>query len=142
MTGDHRYYGTTYSQTRGLNVTRNSKISLTVTSSSLSSHLSPFPRRDRCFSQAPMAVDPRHHLFAELTLMEKRWSAREELLNAHGYKLRPRLRKDWTPSWLTNGKSPHDCEDAELLPVWIARCDSPLLTTRPDAPRRCLHRGR
>lgn len=58
-----------------------------------------------------------HLLFAELTQDEKIWSSREGLLNSHGYKLRPRLRRGWTPSWITTGKSPLDSEDGEELVV-------------------------
>ena len=58
-----------------------------------------------------------HLLFAELTPDEELWSTREELLNSHGYKLRPRLRSGWTPSWVTTGKSPLDSEDGEALVV-------------------------
>ena len=56
-------------------------------------------------------------VFAELTLIEQRWSAREGVLNAHGYQLRPRLRKGWTPSWFATGENPLHCEDGQLLPV-------------------------
>ena len=58
-------------------------------------------------------------LFAELSRDEEIWSSREELLNSHGYKLRPRLRRGWTPSWTTTGKSPLDSEDGESLIVRI-----------------------
>jgi len=64
-----------------------------------------------------MTTDPRHQIFAERTIIEEEWSAREGLLKAHGYKLRPRLQKDWTPSWIATGENPLQCEDAEILPV-------------------------
>lgn len=66
-----------------------------------------------------MTTDSAHDVFAERTLIEERWAAREGLLNAHGYRLRPRLQKDWSPSWLTTGKSPLHSEDGELLPTHL-----------------------
>jgi hypothetical protein len=60
-----------------------------------------------------------HQLFAELTSDEEIWSSREELLNSHGYKLRPRLQRGWTPSWTTTGISPLDSEDGESLVVRV-----------------------
>lgn len=46
---------------------------------------------------------------------EERWSTREDLFKARGYNFRPRLRKGWTPSWRTTGKSPLHSEDGEIL---------------------------
>jgi hypothetical protein len=48
---------------------------------------------------------------------EDRWSELEDLFKAHGYNFRPRLRKGWTPSWHTTGKSPRHSEDGEILRV-------------------------
>lgn len=48
---------------------------------------------------------------------EDRWSALEDYFKEHGYNFRPRLRKGWTPSWHTTGKSELDSEDGEVLPV-------------------------
>ncbi|KAJ1303178.1 hypothetical protein OPQ81_011377 [Rhizoctonia solani] len=45
------------------------------------------------------------------TEAEERWVSYEPYLLSKGYQLRPRYRQDWVPSWKTNGKSPHDCED-------------------------------
>jgi len=50
--------------------------------------------------------DDEYSVFANLAPDEAAWSEREELFKAHGYNFRPRLRKGWTPSWLTTGKSP------------------------------------
>lgn len=49
--------------------------------------------------------------------VEEDWSKREDLFKAHGYNFRPRLRKGWTPSWLTTGKNPLHSEDIEVLAV-------------------------
>ena len=69
-------------------------------------------------SSSPMSSNnPRYMVFESRTQLEEQWSAREELFNAHGYRFRPRLRKDWTPSWFTTGISPLDSEDGELLKV-------------------------
>ena len=56
-------------------------------------------------------------IFEERHPDEEHWASREELLNAHGYKLRPRLRKDWIPSWRTSGENPLRCEDGEISSV-------------------------
>lgn len=71
---------------------------------------------------------------------EEHWASREELFNAHGYKFRPRLRKDWIPSWRTTGENPLHCEDGEIskvsrpLDLLVLRADSIV-----DTPRRCIH---
>jgi len=59
--------------------------------------------------------DDEHSVFANLAPDEAEWSEREELFKAHGYNFRPRLRKGWTPSWFTTGKSPLHSEDGEML---------------------------
>ena len=59
----------------------------------------------------------KYAVFESRSPMEEEWTACEELFNAHGYKFRPRLRKGWTPSWFTSGKSPLYSEDSELLKV-------------------------
>jgi hypothetical protein len=61
--------------------------------------------------------DDEYWAFSTRPSDEERWSSCEELFKAHGYNLRPRLRKGWTPSWLTTGKSPLDSEDGEVLRV-------------------------
>lgn len=45
------------------------------------------------------------------------WRDRQPFLESKGYMLRPRLRLDWTPSWLTTGKPRLSCEDSSRLPV-------------------------
>jgi len=65
-------------------------------------------------SAIPMS-DDEYRTFATLASDEARWSEREELFKLHGYNFRPRLRKGWTPSWLTTGKSPLHSEDGEML---------------------------
>jgi len=40
------------------------------------------------------------------------WRERSELLEEHGYQLRPRLRPGWEPSWLGTERNPMYCEDS------------------------------
>ncbi|EJC99788.1 uncharacterized protein FOMMEDRAFT_112858 [Fomitiporia mediterranea MF3/22] len=47
----------------------------------------------------------------ELTPSEKWWRDHYELLEKHGYRLRPRYRPEWTPSWKGTGKNPLRFED-------------------------------
>lgn len=54
---------------------------------------------------------------SRLSNAEQKWKNRGEMLEQEGYILRPRLRPDWTPSWLESGKHPLECEDGERLPV-------------------------
>ena len=56
-------------------------------------------------------------VFETRAIDEAQWSTREDLFKAHGYNFRPRLRKGWTPSWHTTGKSPLHSEDGEILRV-------------------------
>lgn len=62
-------------------------------------------------------VQERYRVFETRAPDEEEWSTLEELFNAHGYNFRPRLRKGWTPSWHTTGKSPLHSEDGEILRV-------------------------
>ncbi|KAF9010788.1 kinase-like domain-containing protein [Cyathus striatus] len=39
------------------------------------------------------------------------WRSRYNLLLEKGYKLRPRYKPDWKPSWVETGKDPYTCED-------------------------------
>lgn len=57
----------------------------------------------------------RYKIFETREYEEENWSQLEDLFNAHGYNFRPRLRKGWTPSWHTTGKSPLHSEDGEIL---------------------------
>ncbi|KAI9063417.1 kinase-like protein [Trametes sanguinea] len=50
-------------------------------------------------------------VFAVLSEEERKWRDRYELLEAHGYRLRPRLRPGWVPSW--RGKARHAIADTE-----------------------------
>ena len=68
--------------------------------------------------QPEMPVDPELYTVLESRPPdEEHWVSREELFNAHGYNFRPRLRKDWVPSWRTTGENPLDCEDGEISRV-------------------------
>lgn len=40
------------------------------------------------------------------------WRDRSELLEEHGYRLRPRLRPGWVPSWQGTDLNPTWCEDS------------------------------
>ncbi|KAH7917813.1 hypothetical protein BV22DRAFT_1200202 [Leucogyrophana mollusca] len=42
------------------------------------------------------------------------WHNHYQWLKDHGYLLRPRYTPDWVPSWKTNKKSWHTCEDGEV----------------------------
>ena len=48
---------------------------------------------------------------------EIKWRDRAAFLETKGYKLRPRFRKNWEPSWLGTGLHPDDCEDSFRLIV-------------------------
>jgi hypothetical protein len=46
-----------------------------------------------------------------LSSHEKWWMERYDFLESRGYRLRPRYRPGWEPSWRTNGMRLHKCED-------------------------------
>lgn len=62
------------------------------------------------------------------TEAEERWVSYQPYLLSKGYQLRPRYREDWVPSWKTNGKNSHDCEDKGDTLVSHATC--PLTNAR------------
>ncbi|QRV99969.1 60S ribosomal protein L7 [Ceratobasidium sp. AG-Ba] len=47
-----------------------------------------------------------------LTPAEEVWVAHQEYLEYNGFILRPRLRRDWKPSWLGTSMDPSKCEDS------------------------------
>jgi hypothetical protein len=54
-----------------------------------------------------MTLDPElYEIFETRTPDEKQWASRVKLFNDHGYKFRPRLRKDWVPPWCATGENP------------------------------------
>ncbi|EIM88669.1 uncharacterized protein STEHIDRAFT_166704 [Stereum hirsutum FP-91666 SS1] len=55
-------------------------------------------------------------LFGELSEREIAWRDRQLFLQSRGYMLRPRLRPDWRPSWISPRKSILESEDAVPLP--------------------------
>ena len=59
----------------------------------------------------------RYRVFEVRAPDEEHWSTREELFNAYGYNFRPRLRREWVPSWHTTGISPLHSEDGEISKV-------------------------
>jgi hypothetical protein len=66
-----------------------------------------------------MPVDPeRYKIFEIRPPDEEQWASREELFNAHGYNFRPRLRRDWVPSWRGTGESPLHREDGQVSRVF------------------------
>ena len=65
-------------------------------------------------------------LASELLPHELWWKGKEEFLASRGYTLRPRFRKDWTPSWLRSVEiDPLQCEDA--VELWVRQLE-PILT--------------
>lgn len=88
-----------------------------------------------------MSLNPERYKFLESrTQEEEDWTAREALFNAHGYKFRPRLRKDWTPSWHTTGNNPLHSEDGQITKVLRSPTRPvPCTENLVDPPRRCLH---
>lgn len=65
-------------------------------------------------------LDPEEQIAAlgsALLPHEVDWRNKQPLLAAHGYRLRPRLRPGWVPSWTTRNIQPMDAEDFWALPV-------------------------
>ena len=48
-----------------------------------------------------------------LTPLEIWWRDRAIFLESRGYRLRPRFRPDWEPSWVSRSVNPFQCEDAQ-----------------------------
>ncbi|KZV68696.1 hypothetical protein PENSPDRAFT_609714 [Peniophora sp. CONT] len=63
------------------------------------------------------ALLERPHDYGKLYDSEARWRDKQHFLQSKGYMLRPRLRPNWTPSWLRSGKHPIECEDGISLPA-------------------------
>ncbi|KIP07949.1 hypothetical protein PHLGIDRAFT_127369 [Phlebiopsis gigantea 11061_1 CR5-6] len=53
---------------------------------------------------------------AALSPAERMWRDKGLLLEARGYRLRPRYQQDWVPSWLGNDVDFEECEDSRSLP--------------------------
>ena len=47
-------------------------------------------------------LDDPNDVYAKFTASEMFWKRRQQLLQSHGYMLRPRYRPDWIPSWKLN----------------------------------------
>ena len=45
---------------------------------------------------------------------EDAWTSRYEMLESYGYRLRPRFRPGWVPSWHGTDLNPFDCEDGHF----------------------------
>ena len=56
-------------------------------------------------------------IHAVLTSEELVWKAKGPLLESRGYRLRPRYRDGWIPSWLDRDVEFESCEDWHLTPV-------------------------
>lgn len=54
---------------------------------------------------------------ATLTRSEQRWKDKGPLLESRGYRLRPRYRVGWTPSWIGKNVNLNRCEDSHQPPV-------------------------
>ena len=48
------------------------------------------------------------------------WTERYEFLESRGYRLRPRFRPGWVPSWLNTGRDPLDFEDSRFHLVRVS----------------------
>ena len=68
--------------------------------------------------------------YTKLADGEKWWRDRAYVLERRGYRLRPRFRPGWVPSWLVNGKGYENCEDAIFLSV-CCKLQIPLRLTEP-----------
>jgi hypothetical protein len=47
------------------------------------------------------------------------WRDHYQMLEDHGYRLRPRYRPDWVPSWKKSGKEFYTVEDGQPIPASI-----------------------
>lgn len=65
----------------------------------------------------PLDLDEVDALLGTLSDHEAAWRDRQLFLQSRGYMLRPRLRPDWQPSWISPRKDFSQCEDSILLPV-------------------------
>ncbi len=72
-------------------------------------------------SMSSSAMDPERTVIhelqdirAKLHPFEQLWIAGYELLERHGYHLRPRLRPGWVPSWQGTDFNPFYCEDGQV----------------------------
>ncbi|KAJ3473918.1 hypothetical protein NLI96_g12754 [Meripilus lineatus] len=59
----------------------------------------------------PLCLDITPDQLLVLRPHETWWRDRYEMFLSNGYQLRPRLRPDWVPSWIANGKRPMQSED-------------------------------
>jgi hypothetical protein len=71
------------------------------------------PSRDSTGNQTQSsAILSSATLYAELLSHEKIWRDRCDYFLARGYKLRPRYRPGWIPSWTGTTLNPAFCEDS------------------------------
>lgn len=50
--------------------------------------------------------------FLDLRTTEVWWSNHYDMLESHGYRLRPRFRPGWKGSWIGTGRDVMSCDDA------------------------------
>ena len=62
----------------------------------------------------------------DLTKSEKWWRDRIQILDDHGYELRPRLKPGWSPSWKGTDMDPEWCEDS--LNSFVSKLDPPRIS--------------
>ncbi|KAI0345534.1 hypothetical protein BDW22DRAFT_1481778, partial [Trametopsis cervina] len=81
--------------------------------------------------EAPEAENTSIDNYSVLNDVEKQWRARSRYLESRGYRLRPRFREDWIPSWTlpeNNGRTPESFEDHIPLP-WTTGIDATQIST-------------
>ncbi|KAL5536407.1 hypothetical protein ACEPAF_229 [Sanghuangporus sanghuang] len=62
----------------------------------------------------PESSDRLSRITENLNESEQWWMERSEFLESSGYRLRPRFRRGWVPSWQNTGRNPLDFEDARF----------------------------
>ncbi|KAL5513661.1 hypothetical protein ACEPAH_4060 [Sanghuangporus vaninii] len=65
-------------------------------------------------SSSSGSSNPLSREFEQLNNHERWWMERAEFLESRGYRLRPRFRPGWVPSWQNSGQDPFDFEDARF----------------------------
>ena len=66
------------------------------------------------------------------------WRDHYQVLENRGYRLRPRYRPDWVPSWRMSGKNPYTVEDGQPSLVSVVR----LISSVPNLALDTYSNGR